>query len=94
MFRHHLLLFFRSSLRSKSTFFINLIGLSTGLACALLIYLWMSDELLVDKFHEKDSRLYQVMQNSKEDNAIQTHEDTRGLMASALARNCRKWNMP
>jgi len=47
--------------RSKRTFFINLLGLSTGLACALLIYLWVNDELTVDKFHEKDARLYQIM---------------------------------
>jgi len=45
------------------SFFINLIGLSTGLACALLIYLWVYDELNVDKFHEKDRQLFMVMQN-------------------------------
>ncbi|MEX2231626.1 MAG: hypothetical protein WD824_05675 [Cyclobacteriaceae bacterium] len=63
MFRHNLLLIFRSFKRYRSTSIINLIGLSTGLASALLIYLWVNDELSIDKFHEKDSRLYQVMEN-------------------------------
>lgn len=42
---------------------LNLLGLSTGLACTLLIYLWVTDELQMDKFHQNGSRLYQVMEN-------------------------------
>ena len=63
MFRHNFLITYRNFLRYKSSFFINLIGLSTGLACALLIYLWVNDELSVDKFHKKDEQLYQVLVN-------------------------------
>jgi ABC-type antimicrobial peptide transport system permease subunit len=61
MLRQNLLLIFRSFKKDKSTFLINLIGLSTGLGCALLFFLWISDELAVDKFHEKDNRLFQVI---------------------------------
>lgn len=43
--------------------FLNLVGLSTGLASAILIYLWVSDEMSVDKFNEKGSRLFKVMYN-------------------------------
>lgn len=85
MFRHNLLLAYRNFLRYKSTFFINLIGLSTGLACALLIYLWVNDELRVDKFHEKDSQLYQVMHIVQTPNSIQSFEGTPGLLARSLA---------
>ena len=45
MFRHNLLISYRNFLRFKSSFFINLIGLSTGLACVLLIFIWVNDEL-------------------------------------------------
>ena len=65
MFKHNLLIILRNFQRNKSSFMINLIGLSTGLACALLIYLWVNDELHVDKFHANDTRLYQVMKNAK-----------------------------
>jgi putative ABC transport system permease protein len=86
MFRHNVLLIYRNFKRFKSTFFINLLGLSTGLACALLIYLWVNDELTVDTFNEKDSRLFQVMQNTGRDAGnIQTMEVTPGLLAKALA---------
>ncbi|HEY9049888.1 MAG TPA: hypothetical protein VIN08_28510, partial [Ohtaekwangia sp.] len=63
MLKHNLLLIYRNFKRFKSTFFINLIGLSTGLACVLLIYLWVNDEVSVDKFNEKDDRLYRAMEH-------------------------------
>ncbi|MBN2212911.1 MAG: ABC transporter permease [Bacteroidales bacterium] len=85
MFKHSLLLFIRNIRRNKTSFFINLIGLSTGLACALLIYLWVQDEIRVDKFHEKDKRLFQVMLNMPGPNGIETIEYTPGLLAQALA---------
>jgi putative ABC transport system permease protein len=56
MLRHQLKLAFQSLRKSRSAFLINLIGLSTGLACALLIYIWIMDELRMDRFHEKDDR--------------------------------------
>ena len=84
MFRHNLLLIYRNFKRFRSTFFINLIGLSTGLACALLIYLWVNDELQIDKFHEKDSRLFMVMSNHKNVDNIVTFPNTPGLLAPAL----------
>jgi len=61
MWKHNLTLFFRNFIRHKDTFLVNLLGLSAGLACTLMIYLWVNDELSVDKFHEKDNQLYQVM---------------------------------
>jgi len=85
MFRHNLLLTYRTFLRYKMSFFINLIGLSTGLACALLIYLWVYDELSVDKFHEKDSQLFQVMQRVYYAESVETNVATPGLLAEALA---------
>ncbi|GAB5526960.1 MAG: ABC transporter permease [Roseivirga sp.] len=55
MFKHNLLISFRSFKRYKSTFLINLFGLAIGLASTLLIYLWVNDELNIDKFNEADS---------------------------------------
>ncbi|WKN43708.1 ABC transporter permease [Tunicatimonas pelagia] len=84
MLQHNLLLTFRNFRRYKSTFFINLIGLSSGLACALLIFLWVQDELNVDKFHAKDDRLYQVMEKQRGDEGIYTSFQTRGPVADLL----------
>ena len=85
MFKHNFLIIFRSLKRNQSSFFINLVGLSTGLACALLIYLWVNDELHVNTFNENNDRLFQVMQNSPDGSEIQTTEVTPGILASSLA---------
>ncbi|MEX2235404.1 MAG: ABC transporter permease [Cyclobacteriaceae bacterium] len=85
MVRHNILITYRNFLRYKSSFFINLIGLSTGLACALLIFLWVNDELAVDQFHKNDERLYQVMENVEQGGGIITRYTTSGPTADAMA---------
>lgn len=85
MLFHNLLIAYRNFMRYKSSFFINLTGLSTGLACVLLIYLWVNDELHIDKFHEHRNRLYQVRENVVQDNGIITRITTAGPTAETLA---------
>ncbi|MEM9143982.1 MAG: ABC transporter permease, partial [Bacteroidota bacterium] len=84
MLKHNLKLFFRNIGKNKSTFLINSIGLSTGLACTLLIALWVFDELSVDKFHENDARLYQVMQNFQFEGNMETEGETPVPLGEAL----------
>ena len=43
---------------------INIGGLSVGIACSLLILLWVQDEVKVDRFHENEGRLFQVMRHA------------------------------
>lgn len=84
MFKHYITLIYRNILRAKSYFLINLVGLSTGLACTLLIYLWVRDELRMDKFHEKDARLFQVMEHQQYAEEIMTTTSTPGILAETL----------
>jgi putative ABC transport system permease protein len=85
MFHHNFLITYRNFLRYKSSFIINLIGLSTGLASLLMIYLWVYDEMSFDKFHKKDDRLFQVMRNTPAPgNSIETHGSNSVLLPPAL----------
>lgn len=85
MFRHHLLLAYRNFRRYKSSFIINLLGLSTGIAAALLIYLWVYNEVSIDQFHENKDRLYQVMRNtSSQPGELVSRESNSDLLAPAL----------
>ena len=84
MIRHSFLLIYRNFKRFKSTFFINITGLSIGLACALLISLWVQDELSYDQFHEHDEKLFQVMEKQVHQNSIGVTNSTPGLLAEAL----------
>ena len=84
MFKHSFLIAYRNFRRFKTNFIINLIGLSTGLAFALMIYLWINDEVAMDNFHESKQELYQVMQNFKEGQGISTEVATPGPLAASL----------
>jgi putative ABC transport system permease protein len=63
MLKNYFKVAWRNLLRSKVYSFINLIGLSTGMAIALLIGLWIMDELSFDTYHENHKTLAQVMDN-------------------------------
>jgi len=76
-------LILRNFKRHKSSFLINLIGLGSGLTCAILIYLWIGSELQMDNFHKQ--KIYQIMQNEHLSDAVNTIEGTPGVLAEALA---------
>ena len=84
MLKYYVILFFRNIKTDKNSFLINIIGLSTGLACAVMIYLWIFDEINMDKFHERDSQIFQVLQHYPTPNGIMTSEATPGPLAQAL----------
>src|SRR5687767_52635 len=87
MFRHNMLIAFRNIMRHKGSFLINLTGLSTGLACTFLIYLWVTDELKFDRFHKNDSQLYQILEKSTENGSVIIHEGTQGPLAEAMKKD-------
>ncbi|HWY36106.1 MAG TPA: ABC transporter permease, partial [Nitrosopumilaceae archaeon] len=82
MLNNYFKLAWRNLVKNRQFTFLNLIGLATGLACTILIYLWVIDELHVNKFTNNDSRIYQVMQQATEGN--QAFENTPGVLASSL----------
>jgi len=85
MLKNYFKLAWRNIVKDRQFTVLNLVGLSTGLACAILIFLWVKDELSVDKFNRNDKQLYQVMNNITTPNGVETIENTQGLLASALA---------
>ncbi|MCF0073907.1 ABC transporter permease [Dyadobacter sp. CY261] len=74
----------RHFLKDRQFSMLNVIGLSTGLVCTLLIYLWVTDELAFDKFHASDSRLYQIMIHEKGGDKLVTSEGTGGILKDVL----------
>jgi putative ABC transport system permease protein len=83
MLAHTFLLGWRNALRNKSSFIINIAGLSIGLSVALVVYLWVSDELAIDRFHDKD--VYQVMRRLvHEEGDVEVFHNNSDLLAPAL----------
>jgi len=84
MLKNYFKILWRNFLKDRQFSFLNLIGLSTGLACAIMIYFWIQDELKVDHYNVNDKRIYQVLQNMPGSNGLTTHEFTQGLLAKSL----------
>ena len=61
MIINYLKITFRTILRNKVFSFINILGLSIGMASCLLIMLWVQNELNFDKFHSNRDKMYRVM---------------------------------
>lgn len=60
MFRNYLKIAYRNIIRQKVFSFINIFGLTLGLACSLFILLWVQDELNYDRFHDNLEQIYRV----------------------------------
>jgi putative ABC transport system permease protein len=70
MLKNYILVTFRNLVKNSTYSFINISGLSIGIACSLLILLWVFDELSFDKDMPKADRLYQVYVNSTFDGKV------------------------
>src|ERR1700688_2375646 len=60
MFKNYFKTTLRNLLRNKVYFFINISGLSLGLACAMLIILYLKDETSYDRFHANAKNIYRI----------------------------------
>src|SRR6185436_19872874 len=67
MFKNHLLIAWRTITRNKVYSFINIAGLSIGLASVIFIYLYVDDELKFDRFFQKQDHIFQVNLNGRLD---------------------------
>ena len=62
MFKNYITIAFRNLLRQKGYSAINIIGLGIGMACSILILLWVRQELSYNRFNDKAGRIYRLVQ--------------------------------
>jgi len=70
MFINYFKIAFRNILRHKGYSAVNILGLSVGLACVIILSMIIRNELSFDGFHEKKDRIYRVYIETKEGNSI------------------------
>lgn len=75
MIRNYLKIAWRNLLKNKTFSLINIAGLTTGMAVALLIGLWIRDEVTYSKNHANYDRIVSVMQH-------QTFNDLKGTQTA------------
>jgi putative ABC transport system permease protein len=86
MLKNYFLTAWRNLTRNRAFSLINILGLALGLACSLLILLWVQDELRMDAFHAHGPQLYAVYERAFSDGKVDAGLRTPGLLARELKR--------
>src|SRR5215203_3764791 len=87
MIKNYFKIAWRNLAKNKMHSFINITGLSIGMAVAILIGLWMYDELSFDKNFKDYDRIAQVIQNVTNNGEVQTWESVPYPLAEELRKN-------
>src|SRR5690348_9321839 len=74
----------RNMMRNKGFSLTNLTGLTIGMTCTTLIFLWVQDELSWDRFHPNHSRIYKLSVNRNFNGTVTTDPSVPFPLADAL----------
>jgi len=75
MFRNYFKTTWRNLVRNKIYSLINIAGLSIGLACAMLIILYVKDEVSYDRFHANAGNIYRIVTQGLSKNGVKGRKD-------------------
>ncbi|HEY6978949.1 MAG TPA: ABC transporter permease, partial [Chitinophagaceae bacterium] len=87
MFKSYFKIAFRNLARNKIYSFINIAGLSIGLACAMLIMLYIKDEVSFDRFHKNVKNIYRIVSTEKENGKENKNPYTGFLQGPRFTKN-------
>ena len=85
MIRNYFIIAFRNIIKQKFYSFLNILGLTIGIAATLFIILYVKDELSYDQFHTKIDRMYRVGLNGRLGGQDINVNATPPPLASAMA---------
>ena len=87
MFRNYFKVAFRNLWRNKGFYFINISGLAVGMASAILILLWIQNEVSYDQFHAKKDRIYEAWNRASFSGTLNSWNTTPKILARTLERD-------
>jgi ABC-type antimicrobial peptide transport system permease subunit len=75
MFENYFKIAWRNLFRNKGFSLTNLLGLTIGITCTILIFLWVQDELAYNKFHANYNEIYKIKANRDFNNQVFTDDN-------------------
>jgi putative ABC transport system permease protein len=76
MIKNYFKIAWRSLTRNRGFSFINIFGLATGMACTLLIFLFVKYEKSYDRFHKDSENIYRVVKDFVNDDGTKLPDAT------------------
>src|SRR6202012_5383314 len=89
MIKNYIKIAWRNLVKNKAHSLINIVGLSVGMAVAILIGLWIWDELSFDKSVQNYKTIAQVKQNVTNNGEVQTWDGLPYPLAAELRKDYR-----
>ena len=86
MLKNYFKIALRNFWRNRSFSFINVFGLALGMACSLLIMLWVQDEKAMDGFFKDSDRLFSIYERQYYDNKIDAFHGTPGVLSDEIKK--------
>ncbi|CAG5000041.1 hypothetical protein DYBT9275_02372 [Dyadobacter sp. CECT 9275] len=87
MLKNYVILGFRNLVKDKFYSLINILGLTIGVTCGMLLFLYVTDELSYDRYHEKASRIYRVVSYIREPDKINRWVSTQPPLVKTLKQD-------
>lgn len=88
MLKNYLKIALRNILKYKGYSLINILGLAIGMACCMVILLYVRHELSFDRFHSKAERIFRLNKiATSQDGVAEHHAISSGAMGPALTSN-------
>jgi len=84
MFKNYFKIAWRNLFRNKGFSLTNLLGLTIGITCTILIFLWVRDELAYNKFHANYDSIYKIKANRDFNNQVFTDDNMVLPLAKTL----------
>ncbi|TWI98817.1 MacB-like protein [Mucilaginibacter frigoritolerans] len=87
MIKNYLKIAWRNLIKNRASSFINIGGLAVGMSVAMLIGLWIWDELSFNKYHQNYDNIAQVMQNLTSNGTASTYKVIPLPLGAELHKN-------
>ncbi|RRB00021.1 ABC transporter permease [Larkinella rosea] len=87
MLRNYLTIAWRNILKDKFYSLINILGLTIGVTCGLLLLLYVTDELSYDRYHQKADQIYRIVSYITEPDKINNWTSTQPPLAKSLKQD-------
>ncbi len=87
MLKNYLITAVRHFSRQKVITFINMFGITVGLACCMVIFLYVTDEMSYDKYHKNIDRIFRVASRTESLNLISSSAQVSAPVAQVLSEH-------
>jgi putative ABC transport system permease protein len=88
MLRNYIIVAFRNIFKNKGLSFINIVGLATGIACSLAIFLFVQDDTSYDRFHKDAGNIYRIVKDFINDDGSRIPDATTpAALAPAMQKD-------